>query len=112
MIDRLKSVAIFLTREAVVRALFDHVRNLILSSAVIAVGLQAIRSDTPDVLVPYPSTAGYVVTSVGVLLLLINFADGLRKLSTLKFGRYLQGLMVALYAMLSWRVFQMILVFH
>jgi hypothetical protein len=106
------NLAKYLVRDSVVRAIFEHVRNLIVATVVIAVGMRAIRSDAPEVLVPYPSTAGYVVAGIGALLLLLNFVNGLLKLSGVRFHYSLQIMMAFAYAFLTWRVFQMIFVFN
>lgn len=106
------SIAKGLFEHGGVRAIFDHARNLIVATVIIAAGLQAIRSGPRPSVIPYPSTAGYVVATIGALLLLLNLADGLRKLSKVEFHLAFQLLVIVTYIVLSWRVAHLILVYR
>lgn len=97
-----------------IEKIFSHTSNTLTASFVIAAGLFAIRKGQQlDLLgVVDTSIAGYVVTCVGGVLLLLNLIDGLHQLTQLKQWIILQVALVFVYLMLSVRVAQLVLSFR
>ena len=95
-------------------AIFTHVRNLVVSTLVLAAGIHATRADSvqsiPGVL--DVGLAGYVVAVLGGALILLNLASGLYKLSKTQWPVVLQVLLIVAYVLGSIRVAQLLLAFR
>jgi len=110
-------------RRALARELFDeqglstvfnHARNVITCSVIVAAGMFAAHHPEQA---PTPATwtvhfAGYVVTGIGVLLLLLNLCDGLRSLARRQHPTVLRLAMVLAYCGLSVRLVQVFMLFR
>ncbi|WOS63091.1 hypothetical protein [Sinorhizobium fredii] len=116
MLDR--GIPSFLTRAK--RALFDrggleeifrHARNLVVATLVTAAGIHAVEH--PDLIEAKGllsiSLAGYIVFAIGIALFLMNFADGLYRLSKVRRHVALQLIVAAVYVIVTIRVAQLIL---
>ncbi|HEY5804208.1 MAG TPA: hypothetical protein VIT90_10995 [Lysobacter sp.] len=96
----------------VARLIFEHARNLVVSTLMLAVGLEALESDPVELSVPYLVSSGYLVTAFGVTLLLINLGQGLHQLAKARMNYLYQGLLVVAYVVLFWRVTHLVLLFR
>jgi hypothetical protein len=108
----LRRAALTLLNDEVMRAIFDHARNLVVATLIFAAGMHATRTGESIPSVVNVEIAGYIVAATGAVLLVLNLADGLRKLSTVKRHTLLQLLLVAIYVVVSIRVAQLVLVFR
>jgi hypothetical protein len=94
-------------------AAFDHVKNLVAATLIVAAGSEAVRRVD---IINLPGLhnaffAGYVVAGAGCLLILLNFIDGWRKLSTLRWHYVLQAILSVAYILFSVRIIQLIVLF-
>jgi hypothetical protein len=96
------------------KAAFEHVRNLVIATILVAAGFETIkRFDTIDLLrLSNPRFAGYVVTGFGCVLILLNLLDGLRQLSRLRWHFALQAALTIAYMFFSLRMVQLIILFR
>lgn len=93
------------------RAIFDHARNAVVATLIVAAGLGTTRThDLSDLVgVPYPLIAGYVVTGLGCALIALNFIDGLRRLARLRWHVTLQIALGLGYLFASFRIVQFLI---
>jgi hypothetical protein len=89
---------------------FSHARNVVTGAVIVAAGTCATHYSGNT---PLPGGwslhfAGYVVTAVGVLLLLLNLLSGLRSLARRRHPRLLRALTILLYIGLSVRLAQVL----
>lgn len=93
------------------RAIFDHARNAVVATLIVAAGLGTARTqDLTDLIgVPYPLIAGYVVAGLGCALVALNFLDGLRKLARLRWHVVLQIALGLGYLFASIRIVQFLI---
>jgi hypothetical protein len=93
------------------RAVFDHARNAVVATIIVAAGLEtARRMDLTDLQGVFnPLLAGYLVAAVGCALIVLNFVDGLRRLARLRWHVTLQLALGAIYLLLSFRVIHLII---
>jgi hypothetical protein len=101
-----------LFNEGATEAIFKHASNLLVSTLILAAGLHATRSGKSIPSVINVGAVGYIVAAIGGALLILNLADGLRKLSKLRQHVLLQLLLVLVYAFVSVRVAQLVLAFR
>ncbi|OAJ63904.1 hypothetical protein A6V36_17430 [Paraburkholderia ginsengiterrae] len=96
------------------KAGFEHIRNLVIATILIAAGFEAVkRFDTIDLPgLSDPVIAGYVVAGTGCILVALNFLDGLRKLSRLRWHYALQAVLGIGYLFFSVRIVQLIIYFR
>lgn len=95
--------------------IFEHARNLVVATLVLAAGLEAIEHDPREMGILYFKSAGYAVSAVsavGVALVRLNLLQGLHHLSKARLQRAWQTLLVAAYVVLFWRVVHLILLFR
>lgn len=94
-----------------VKAIFDHARNAVVATIIVAAGLDtAKRIDVVGLVgLLNPLVAGYFVAGTGGLLVILNFVDGLRKLARFRRHVYLQIAFFAAYLFVSVRVVQLII---
>lgn len=90
--------------------IFRHVRNLVVATLVIAAGMHAVENGRSLDIKGMPNTAvaGYIVSTIGVVLFLLNLA-GLHRLSKVRRHLALQILLLAIYAFVTLRVTQLVL---
>ncbi|WP_157271606.1 hypothetical protein [Azohydromonas aeria] len=89
---------------------FSHARNVVTGAVIVAAGTCATHygGDTPLPGGWSLHFAGYAVTAVGVLLLLLNLLSGLRSLARRRHSRLLRALTILLYIGLSVRLAQVL----
>jgi hypothetical protein len=89
---------------------FSHARNVVTGAVIVAAGTCATHYGGSTSLPGGWSIhfAGYVVTAVGVLLLLLNLLSGLRSLARRRHPRLLRALTILLYLGLSVRLAQVL----
>jgi hypothetical protein len=93
------------------RAVFDHARNAVVATIIVAAGLEtARRMDLTDLQGVFnPLLAGYLVAAVGCALIVLNFIDGLRRLARLRWHVGLQLALGVTYLLLSLRIVHLII---
>jgi hypothetical protein len=95
-------------------AVFSHIRNLVISTLIMAAGADAIKH---ALLMPLYGIldfdmSGYGVAATGVALVILNLLDGLQKLARTKTPLTLRVLAILLYVLFSIRVAQLIVAFR
>jgi hypothetical protein len=100
--------------EPVSKEIFSHVEKLIIGTLIISAGAHVSSSEPAIVLFGYlrHGLVGRGVMLFGVILLVLNFVDGLYKLARLNWHIAYQILMTILYVALSVRLIQLILAFR
>jgi hypothetical protein len=110
--SRLGRVRQVLFEQGVSRLIFEHARNLVVAMLVLAVGMEATKHDPSEIGILYFRSAGYLVAAIGVLLMLLNLAEGLHRLAKVRLPGAWQVLLLAIYVVLFWRVAQLVLLFR
>jgi len=92
------------------KAVFEHARNMVVATIIIAAGFETVKySDAIDATwLTNPVFTGYIVAAIGCSLAILNFADGLRKLATLRRHFTLQAALIVAYVFMSLRMVQLI----
>jgi hypothetical protein len=94
--------------------IFSHVRNLVVATLIMAAGIYAVRNalwtSVPGVV--SVEFAGYAVTVLGFLIALLNFFDGLYKLSRKGWHTVLQLAVIVAYLFISLRIAQLLFLFR
>jgi len=100
--------------EPLSKELFSHVEKLIVGTLIISAGAHVSSTEPAIVLFGYlrHGLIGRGVMLFGVILLLLNFVDGLYKLAKLNWHIAYQTAMAVLYVALSIRLIQLILAFR
>jgi hypothetical protein len=100
--------------EPVSREIFSHVEKLIIGTLIVSAGAHVSSNEPAIVLFGYlrHSLIGRGIMLFGVILLLLNFLDGLYKLAKVNWHIAYQILMTVLYIALSVRLIQLILAFR
>jgi len=106
-----RNVAHELFDEDGVSAVFQHARNVLSGTIIVAAGLYAAHHVGTSAL-PGLHVAGYVVATIGAVLLLLNLCDGLRRLSRRRHHMALRVATIVLYIALSVRLTQVIVYFR
>lgn len=93
---------------------FQHARNILTSTVLIAAGIDASHLPGAQAFTMLWNIhfAGHLVTLAGILLLVLNLWDGLRRLSSRPHALVLRVLAVTAYLVLSLRLTQVILHFR
>lgn len=107
----IRRIATLLFDDGVLRLIFENTRNMAVSSLIAAAGLEVVRTGPGNLNLANPTLVGYVVTAIGGCLLLLNLADGIWRLSRLKWHLLLQVALCCGYAFIFWRVVQLVLSF-
>ena len=96
------------------KAVFEHVRNLVLATLIIAAGVHAnvYWPHMPALAVFEFEPWGYGVAAVGLILAILNLLDGLHKLARRNAPILLRVLVIMLYLFFSVRVAQLIYLFR
>ncbi len=96
------------------KEMFSHVEKLIIGTLIISAGAHVSSNEPAIVLFGYlrHNLVGRGVELFGVVLLLLNFLDGLYKLSRLNWHAAYQIAMSLCYVILSVRLIQLILAFR
>jgi len=100
--------------EPISKELFSHVEKLVIGTLIVSAGAHVSSTEPAIVLFGYlrHGLIGRGVMLFGVILLLLNFLDGLYKLARLTWHVAYQILMTVLYFSLSVRLVQLILAFR
>ena len=100
--------------EPVSKEIFSHIEKLIVGTLIVSAGAHVSSNEPAIVLFGYlrHGLVGRGVMLFGVILLLLNFLDGLYKLARLNWHAAYQILMTVLYVALSVRLIQLILAFR
>ena len=96
------------------KEIFSHVEKMIIGTLIISAGAHVSSTEPAIVLFGYlrHGLIGRGVMLFGVILLLLNFVDGLYKLARLNWHIAYQAVMAILYIALSVRLIQLILAFR
>jgi len=96
------------------KELFGHIEKMIVATLIISAGAHVSSTDPAILLFGYlrHGLVGRGVVLFGVILLVLNFLDGLYKLSKLSWHVAYQILMTICYFALSVRLIQLILAFR
>ena len=109
-----RNVAHELFDEDGLNIVFQHARNVLSGTVIVAAGMYAAHHLGASVL-PGMWTlhvAGYVVTGLGIVLLLLNLCDGLRRLARRRHHLALRIATIVIYLALSVRLTQVIVYFR
>src|SRR6187551_1749058 len=100
--------------EPISKELFSHVEKLVIGTLIVSAGAHVSSTEPAIVLFGYlrHGLIGRGVMLFGVILLLLNFVDGLYKLARLNWHIAYQIVMSVLYIALSVRLIQLILAFR
>jgi hypothetical protein len=100
--------------EPVYKEIVSHVEKMIIGTLIVSAGAHVSRDEPAIQLFGYlrHSLIGRGVMLVGVIILLLNFIDGLSKLAKLNWHVAWQILMSVFYIALSARLIQLILAFR
>ena len=114
MSPRANSLAAALFERGGLHAIFEHARNAIVATLLIAAGLEASKrtDDLGLVGVISPMIAGYFVAGIGCVLIVLNFIDGFRKLAKLQWNILLQVALSLAYLFASVRIVQLIVLWR
>ena len=96
------------------KEIFGHVEKMIIGTLIVSAGAHVSSNEPAIVLFGYlrHGLVGRGVQIVGVILLVLNFLDGLYKLSRLDWHAAYQIVMAICYFALSVRLIQLILAFR
>lgn len=96
------------------KQVFEHTRNMVVSTIIVTAGMEAVNNvgNIDMVGVMTPVITGYFVAGVGAVLILLNLADGLRRLSTLRWHFAFQAALTIAYVVFSLRMVQLIIYFR
>ncbi|KRR25871.1 hypothetical protein CQ14_32815 [Bradyrhizobium lablabi] len=100
--------------EPLSKEIFSHVEKMIIGTLIVSAGAHVSSSEPAIVLFGYlrHGLIGRGVMLFGVILLFLNFVDGLYKLARLNWHIAYQVLMTIIYVSLSVRLIQLILAFR
>jgi hypothetical protein len=100
--------------ETACREIFSHVEKMIVGTLIVSAGAHVSSSEPAIVLFGYlrHGLVGRGVELFGVILLLLNFVDGLYKLARLNWHAAYQIAMTVCYFALTVRLVQLILAFR
>jgi hypothetical protein len=92
---------------------FQHARNVLTGAAVVGAGFYAVHLHADRVQGMWNvHAAGYFVATMGVVLLVLNLLDGLRRLAKRKHHVALRVFAIFVYVALSLRLTQVIVYFR
>jgi hypothetical protein len=100
--------------EQLSREIFSHVEKVIIGTLIVSAGAHVSSADPAIELFGYlrHSLVGRGVELFGIVLLVLNFLDGLYKLARLEWHVAYQIVMTLFYVALSVRLIQLILAFR
>jgi len=86
-------------------ALFDHVKNLVIFSFLLALGTNNLNHPDSDIFGIFPSNfLGFGVIGLASILIFLNLYDGIRRLAKLERHKLLTFFLILLYVVLTIRV--------
>ena len=94
--------------QGVSKQVFDHVRNYMICALILAIGTTELREKEAQFfdLIP-PGYSGLGVVALGVLLILFNLYDGIRRISRSPHHRLLIAALIVLYLFMTARIVEM-----
>ncbi len=100
--------------EPISKEIFSHVEKMIIGTLIVSAGAHVSSNEPAIVLFGYlrHGLIGRGVMLFGIILLLLNFLDGLYKLAKVNWHIAYQILMTILYVSLTVRLIQLILAFR
>jgi hypothetical protein len=96
-----------------VKTIFDHLRNLFYCALIIAAG-SYVHANPPEwaLRISAREVFGYPIIAIGVLLMLLNLADGIYKLSKLEHPVLLSILITLFSLVLAVRLVEIMIIFR
>ena len=89
------------------KALFDHIKNLVIFSFLLALGTSDLNHQGSDIFGIFPSNfLGFGVIGLASILIILNLYDGIRRLAKLEHHKLLTFFLILLYVVLTIRVVQ------
>jgi hypothetical protein len=109
-----RSLWLNLSEGGIVSAVFDHARNLVVATLIVAAGADALKNPESSVFLGVLNIqfAGYLIAAVGVFLIVLNLIDGLNKLSRVRWPIGWQIFLAVVYLFFSLRMAQMMMAFR
>lgn len=109
-----QTTSVRLLDEGGLKDLFDHVRNLLMATLIIAAGAYVIKQAVSIELlgVLYDEFAGYIVLAIGGLLALLNALNGLHQLNKQHWHIGIRIVIIVLYVVATVRLIQLVVVFR
>jgi hypothetical protein len=100
--------------QAGLEAVFNHVRNLVISTLIIAAGAHAIdHGPSMRALEVFElESSGYGVAAAGLTLAILNLLDGFQKLARTNAPIFLRVLVIVFYLFFSVRIAQLMFAFR
>lgn len=110
----IREIATFLFDHGGLKAIFDHAKNIVVATLIMAAGTSVMKLSgmTAITFLGLPTFAGTGVALVGFSLLALNFIDGWRAMREMKHHLALHIIMLMSYALLSWRIAQIVFQFR
>jgi hypothetical protein len=96
-----------------VKTIFDHLRNLFYCALIIAAGAY-VHDNPPEwaLRISASEVFGYPIIVIGGILVLLNLADGIYKLSKLEHPVFLSILITLFYLALAVRLVEIMIIFR
>lgn len=96
-----------------VKTIFDHLRNLFYCALIIAAG-SYVHANPPEwaLRISASEVFGYPIIAIGVILMVMNLADGIYKLSKLEHPVLLSILISIFYLLLAVRLVEIMIIFR
>lgn len=94
--------------EGLTKAIFDHLRNFLMCTFLLAIGSYALKQHSGMFLglVPLETTGGGII-ALSIVLILLNLYDGILKLRKKKYHWSLSWILASIYIFLSLRIVEM-----
>ena len=110
MFDFFLSARARLFDEGGLKDLFDHVRNLLMATLIMAAGSYAMRRGVVIDLfgVLYDELAGFIVLAIGALLAILNALSGLHQINKQQLHISIRILAIGLYVVATLRLIQFV----
>ncbi len=114
VIEAWKSLHRITFEQGGLEAVFNHVRNLVIATLIIAAGMYATVHGPrmPALPVFQVEWTGYGVAASGLILAVLNLLDGFHKLARTKTPNLLRVLVIILYLFCSVRIAQLMFAFR
>lgn len=97
-----------LLEEGLSKSIFDHLRNYLMCSLLLAIGITELRQSSHQFLSFIPvNYSGVGVTGLALLLISLNLYDGVRKISKSRYHVLLTTVLVIIYLFMSIRVIEL-----
>ena len=95
--------------KGLLKEIFDHVGHLFICALMFAAGAFALKNPSQVFLgVAGGKGTGYLIIFIGVVLAILAIWDVIRRLSTLKYHKIVQIIVILIYLLLAMRVIEII----